>query len=239
MHKRPVVDAEGCTAAILVQVEFHINMSMPLGIKRFLLWLCIAAAIIVPFIIWGEGLGNLVKMLMDRQDAKYFVAFLVIALLSLDILLPVPSSFVSTMGGFFLGIFWGTICSLAGMMISSCLGYFLGSSLGRAAIGRFIGQSELEKMERLGKSMREWIVIVFRGVPVLAEVSVVFAGMAKVPFPLFLLLVFLSNLCVSLVYSIAGTLSSGVNSFLLAFGLCMVVSLVTYFTGRIIVKRHA
>ena len=72
----------------------------------------------------------------------------------------------------------------------------------------------MEKIEKTGNRMREWIIIIFRGVPVLAEVSIVFAGMAGISFPVFLVLVVVSNIVVSFVYSAAGAWSADMNSFM-------------------------
>ena len=51
----------------------------------------------------------------------------------------------------------------------------------------------------------------------IAETSVVFAGMSKMPLPQFLLIASLSNLGISLAYAGIGAYSLSSNSFLLAF----------------------
>jgi 3-dehydroquinate synthase len=56
-----------------------------------------------------------------------------------------------------------------------------------------------------------------RPVPVLAEASALFAGLAGVPFPRYLLITTLANTGISLVYCVAGASAREAHWFLLAF----------------------
>jgi membrane protein DedA with SNARE-associated domain len=63
----------------------------------------------------------------------------------------------------------------------------------------------------------DWAIIVCRSAPVLAEASVVFAGVAGMPLGRFLPLCGLSNLAIAFVYAFVGKFALEANSFLLAF----------------------
>jgi len=63
-------------------------------------------------------------------------------------------------------------------------GYALGRS-GTPAVRRFVGQAELARAERLVQRFGSAVLVVCRGVPVLAEASVVVAGTARVRFATF------------------------------------------------------
>ena len=60
----------------------------------------------------------------------------------------------------------------------------------------------------------EWVIVVSRPIPVLAEASVLFAGLSGMPASRFLLLSTLSNLGISAVYAAVGAFSASTNSFL-------------------------
>jgi uncharacterized membrane protein YdjX (TVP38/TMEM64 family) len=137
-------------------------------------------------------------------------------LLSIDILVPVPSSIVSTAGGYFLGFTWGIIVSTAGMTISCIIGYILGSKIGTPISEWLVGTNELLRLEKLQNKYGDWIIILSRAVPVLAEASILTAGIGRMPLKSFILLVLLSNLGISIVYSFIGAYSEYINSFLLA-----------------------
>jgi membrane protein DedA with SNARE-associated domain len=60
------------------------------------------------------------------------------------------------------------------------------------------------------------VFVVARPIPVLAEASVLFAGMSRMPLNRFIMLSTLSNRSISMVYAAIGAMSATVNSFLLA-----------------------
>jgi membrane protein DedA with SNARE-associated domain len=61
------------------------------------------------------------------------------------------------------------------------------------------------------------MIVICRAVPVLAEASVLFAGVTRMPFRRFLLLAGLSNLGIAVTYSAVGAYALEAESFLLAF----------------------
>jgi len=100
---------------------------------------------------------------------------MIVGLLSVDILAPIHSSIVSTAGGYFLGFIFGTLISLAGMSISCIIGYWLGSELGNPISERLVGEDEILKLRKLQNKYGDWIIIISRTVPVLAEVLILAA----------------------------------------------------------------
>ena len=137
-------------------------------------------------------------------------------LLATDILLPIPSSVVSTAAGLFLGFMGGMMTSLAGMTVSCIAGFWLGLALGRPVVKRFVGAGELQRLEDMSRRFGDWVIVVARPVPVLAEASVLFVGMSRMPATRFMLLSTLSNLGISAVYAAIGAFSATLNSFLFA-----------------------
>lgn len=182
------------------------------------------ALIITPFMIWGDQVDEwTLKFLKSAGSRPFLTASVLGGLLASDILLPIPSSIVSTGCGILLGTAAGTITSLAGMIISCITGYWLGRAFGRPAAIRLVGGKDIEKFEEVSRRFGIWALVIARPVPVLAEVSILFAGISRVPFPRFMLVTSLSNLGISLGYAAIGSLAADLNSFLTAFfaGICL------------------
>ena len=137
-------------------------------------------------------------------------------LLASDILLPIPSSLASTACGLLFGVVTGAAISLADMTVSCVLGYWLGAVCGRSLIGRWVGCEDLARLDALTARAGDWAVVVARPVPVLAEASVLVAGIGGMPFRRFLVLSGLANLGISVIYAVAGAFAATTHSFLLA-----------------------
>ncbi len=178
----------------------------------------IFALILIPFMIFGEQIELWTENFIETSAQHTGQIALVLgALLGGDILLPVPSSLASTAAGFVLGFVRGLLTSWAGMTVSCLLGYWVGANLGRPVAARLVGERDLTRLAALQQRFGDWVLLVARPVPMLAEASVLFAGISRVPFGRFMLLTTLSNLGISAVYAAVGAFSSNVNSFLLAF----------------------
>jgi uncharacterized membrane protein YdjX (TVP38/TMEM64 family) len=187
----------------------------------------VLAIILVPFFLFGEQIETWTESFLESaSDQSTWVALVLGSLLATDILVPVPSSLTSTAAGFFLGLAGGTATSLAGMTVSCVVGYWLGARFGRPVANRLVGEQELARLEKLSQRFGDWVIVVTRPVPVLAEASALFAGISGMPMRQFLLLSTLSNLGISAVYAAVGAFSATVNSFLFAFGGSILVPLV-------------
>jgi len=187
--------------------------------KKQWLFFCviILAFILLPFFLFGEHIDSWTRDFLESASGQPILVAIVLGLLlGTDILLPVPSSIVSTAAGLLLGFIGGTLTSLAGMVISCLVGFWLGAKFGRPLASRMIGAGELQWLEDKGRRFGDWVIVVARPIPVLAEASVLFAGMSRMPVNRFVMLSTLSNLAISAVYAAIGAMSATVNSFLLA-----------------------
>lgn len=181
-------------------------------------WLVIAAVllafVLVPFVLFEDQFNALASTLTRERSAG--AALAIGGLLALDIVLPIPSSLLSTAAGALLGFALGTAVSTIGMTVASAAGYWLGTSTSAAA-GRFVGADSLARAQRLAARYGDWAVIVSRPVPVLAEASAAAAGLLRRPPARFLILSAAANFGVSLTYAAVGAFAMGAQSFLLAF----------------------
>lgn len=185
--------------------------------KTLLLILAIALAIIIPFCLWGEAIDAwFVSMASADSTTRTLLGSTLFGALALDIFLPIPSSLVSTLCGAFFG-WWGGFALSFGAMTVSCL---IGWSVGRLMmpLARWcIGESELPRLQSLLLRHGILILLALRTVPVLAEASVLLAGIAKVPFRKSFPLLLLGNAIVSIAYVYAGVYGKSAENMLPAF----------------------
>ncbi len=187
------------------------------GFKWVLLIFVILLVILIPFTLFNDSIESWINSFLNSSPPKLLVGIVIGSLLSIDILAPVPSSIVSTAGGYFLGFISGTLISLTGMTVSCLIGYFLGTKFGNPIAEKIVGSSELSKLEKLQNKYGDWIIIVSRAVPVIAESSIFVAGIGRMPLNRFILLIVLSNLGISMAYAAIGAYFAQLNSFLMAF----------------------
>jgi uncharacterized membrane protein YdjX (TVP38/TMEM64 family) len=184
--------------------------------RWLLLTALLLALILVPFLMFEEQFERLGAGIVRGDLAGWPAAVLVSGFLALDVILPVPSSMVSTAAGAVLGFSRGTTVIWVGMMAGCLLGYLLGSRATTAA-RRFVGPGSLDRAERMAAEYGDWAIVVCRPVPVLAEASVILAGLVHTPWRRFLVLTATSNLGIAIAYAAIGAFSMSVGSFLLTF----------------------
>jgi uncharacterized membrane protein YdjX (TVP38/TMEM64 family) len=194
--------------------------SVPAG-RSVLGWTAFAglllALVLIPFFLFGGALEDVAHRFLEARPPLWQVALLLGGLLAGDVVLPVPSSLVGTAAGSLLGFGLGTATSWAGMMVACGLGYLLGARAGAPVLARMTGEAELTRVARAAERHGPWFLLVFRAVPVLAEVSVVFAGTSRMSPRAFFTVCALANLGVSVTYSAVGAFAAGLGSFLLFF----------------------
>ena len=186
-------------------------------IKWIILIVVILFLILIPFSIFNNSIENWTNYFLNSSPPKLVLGLVIGGLLAIDILAPVPSSIISTASGYFLGFIMGTLISLTGMTISCIIGYILGSKFGNPISKKFVGDLEINKLEKLQNKYGNWIIIISRAVPVMSEASIFMAGIGHMPLNRFVLLILLSNLGISLVYTGIGAYAAHINSFLMAF----------------------
>ncbi|HEU0121060.1 MAG TPA: VTT domain-containing protein [Bryobacteraceae bacterium] len=175
---------------------------------RVVFLVCVVLAVIlVPFFLWEEPMNRFADSILAHRG-EWWIGPALAGLLAADVFLPVPSSIVSTAAGVMLGFLGGAVTNIAGMTLGCWLGY----RTGRAAKSQ--GDPRLKALwERYG----EWTLLVARAVPVLAEASVLFAGMTEMPMRRFLVLTTLANTGIGILYAAVGAFAMEWNSFLGAF----------------------
>lgn len=187
---------------------------MPSWIKWTGLLLLTITAILVPFFLWGEAIDAWTSNFVSHPSGWWTIALVLGGLLALDIVLPIPSSLVSTAAGALLGFPGGLAVSTAGMTLSCVAGYYLGRG---TPAERALGQQDMTRALAFRDRYGDWAIILSRPVPVLAEASIFLAGFVRAPQGRVMAVSTLANLGISAVYAATGAYASGKESFLLAF----------------------
>ena len=191
---------------------------MPGAVLRWSLFAGIVLALVlVPFFLFEESISRLSEGLLQSSAGGLSVSVAIVLLLASDLFVPIPSSLVATASGLLLGLLPGTAATWVGMQSGALAGYGVGRLAGRRVAVRIVGESELQRANRAYARWGGLFLIASRAVPVLAEGSVVVAGVASMPLLRFLACVSLSNLAIAAVYAGVGAFVRDVNTFLVAF----------------------
>lgn len=159
-----------------------------------LLWIFIVLSLLVigPFLVWGDffaaffGFEQTIQWLNDFGRAWGWLAG--VGLLVFDLFLPIPGTVVMSALGYLYGFWWGGLSATAGAMGGGVLAYGLSRRWGRGLAERIAGKVELARGERVfGGAAGGWLIALSRGLPVLAEVTACLAGLARMPWPRFVL----------------------------------------------------
>jgi uncharacterized membrane protein YdjX (TVP38/TMEM64 family) len=174
------------------------------------------AFILVPFVLLEGRMNDLVQQTLQSGTSVLWITLAVIVFLLIDIVLPVPSSFVLTTTGYLLGAAWGTAVCFVGLTCASLGGYALGRYAGGPLAQRVVGRAQLDRFADLSLRYGDALLVAFRAMPVLAEATTILAGISHMPLPRFVLVVSIGNLVVAGVYAWIGAVSAGQSSFLIA-----------------------
>jgi membrane protein DedA with SNARE-associated domain len=189
---------------------------MPPWLRWLALSCFVLALVLVPFALWEEDINALSARLLAPAAGRAVLACVVVFLLAADVLLPVPSSFVSAGAVSLLGAASGGTVIALGMTLGGWLGYGLGRWGGEPLAARVAGPEELARARRVMARHGSWLLLVCRGVPVLAEASTLAAGAARLSPWRFALATTCGNLGLAAAYASIGALELSGTAALLA-----------------------
>jgi uncharacterized membrane protein YdjX (TVP38/TMEM64 family) len=190
------------------------------------------ALIIVPFLLFEQQFEQLGAWLAGGHASGWVAATTIASLLALDVFLPVPSSIVSTGAGVLLGFWRGTAIIWIGMTIGCAIGYAFGAKA-VAAARKVVGADGLVRANAIMERHGSWALVVCRPIPVLAESSVVFAGLVRSPLRPFIWMTTLANLGIAIAYAAVGAFSMEMQSFLLTFIAALALPGVAMLAGKL------
>lgn len=207
------------------------------------LWVLIAIVVFVPalpLVLAGEWIETQLQILLEQPWESWQGFGLILLCLTADLFLPVPSSAVSVFAGAALGIGMGTLACWLGLNAGCAMGYelarwggrflpqWLTADLDPQEMAEFQGNAESQQK----KGMPWWIALL-RPLPLLAEASVLYAGLIRVPRLQFYMLVIAANFVLGLAYSVCGAYAKSEQ----AMGWALVASLFFPLLGTVFTKR--
>ena len=166
---------------------------------------------IIPFVIFGTWMESNIIAWLERSfasDQPLTVSAITTGLLAADILLPIPSSVVCTWTGRALGAIPGLLVNWIGLNLSCVVGYWLGRKFGHPIALRLANAETIEQLQNVRGVSTKWTLTICRAIPVLAEASVLLAGLQRLPAGQFYPPVIAANLGIAIAYSVLGSFSS-------------------------------
>jgi len=95
--------------------------------RTLLLLFTVIVAVIIVFVLFGDRVEAWTELVMQRaQDNLWQIGMLVVALLVIDVVVPIPSSIVCTAAGMFMGIPAGILAAWIGLTGTVIASYLIG-----------------------------------------------------------------------------------------------------------------
>ena len=190
-------------------------------LRPMLPMIVVLAIPIVPFFLFGERVEAWLQAWRENPPDRPIVGAAVVLLLATDVFLPIPSSLVSTLAGSQLGAAGGTAASWIGMSLGAVLGFAIARRFGPRLVDWMTRPDDLRRTTALIERFGPLLLVLGRGVPVLAEATVLLFGMHGLTWRRFLPPVLLANLGLALAYSLFGELAERYHSLPLALAVAI------------------
>ncbi len=168
-------------------------------------WTLVAIAllvfVLVPFAVLGERTEEFISAILRSHRGPEMAVFL-IGVLILDVVLPVPSSLMSSYACQQFGPIGGLLIIFTGMSGAFVLAYLMGRSMGTRGVETSLGALRYQRAYEFGhKRGAIWALALSRAVPVLCEGIGLLAGALHWPWGKALLWTCLANLGVASAYA--------------------------------------
>lgn len=124
-------------------------------------------------------------------------------LLTLDVVLPIPSSLLMVANGALLGALWGSVASLASSTLAGLLAFWIGRK-GSGVVSRFVRADELDRADRFFRRWGGAAVVLSRPIPIIAEAVGAVAGMTALSWKRFAVALVMGNVPIAVLYALAG-----------------------------------
>ncbi|HOB76636.1 MAG TPA: VTT domain-containing protein [Phycisphaerae bacterium] len=187
----------------------------------------------IPLAIFGEQFD---RAFVERGGVEWLRGFgawawaVGIGLLVADLVLPVPATPVMSALGILYGPIAGGLIGGLGSMLAGSIAYGLTRMLGRRAAVFLAGERDLRRSEAFFNRTGGWAVAVARPVPLLAEVIVCLAGLARMRPGKFFVALACGSLPMGMVFAALG--HSGAERPMLALAISALAPMVLWPVAR-------
>ena len=199
-------------------------------IKWIFFSIIILTSLVLPLTLLESTLSNYENIILDWAGSnKILVSVMVIFALTADVILPVPNGIANTFAGMSLGWAISSVIVWIGLNLGATFAYTLGRFAGRPIAKKLVSNKEFEEVRASLKNFNVIGLIVSRPVPGFAELIAITAGLSKIPFRLFFLVVSTTNIGVAIIFSGIGAAAIENDSLSLAFIGAIIFPAVLYF----------
>ena len=213
-------------------------MKLPLWLRWTIFGVIVFTSLVLPLIILESPLSKYGEIALNwAGDNELLVSFVVIIALTADVILPVPNGLTNTLAGVSLGWTVASLVVWVGLNFGACVGYCLGRFAARPLAQKMISESDFNEAEKSLKNFSTIGLILSRPVPAFAELITISAGLARISFIKFILVVGIVNIGVAVVFSGIGAAAMEANSSTLAFIGVAVLPALFYWTYIKFYKR--
>jgi uncharacterized membrane protein YdjX (TVP38/TMEM64 family) len=167
---------------------------------------------------------------LTRRGAL-FAAGLGILLLTVDVVLPVPSSVIMLANGALFGVVVGTLLSLTGSMAGVVLAVYIGRR-GGPLLQRIATPEEMAAADRMFRRWGTAAIILSRPLPILAETLALFAGASSMAWKRLVLAAAAGLIPTCLAYAGAGAVAMTFDNLALIFVVTCGVAAIGWFIDR-------
>jgi uncharacterized membrane protein YdjX (TVP38/TMEM64 family) len=173
--------------------------------------------------VLGLTLSEAAQAWMSHAGARSGAA--IVALLAVDLFLPVPSSLVMVLSGAAFGVWGGSLLSFVGSVGGEWLGFELVRKYGRRASFLVVSDEEITRLERMFDRYGFEVVVATRALPVAMETMSVVAGFSGMKRARFLLASVIGTAPIVVIYAYAGAVSRQVGNIVPAVVILIAVAL--------------
>ena len=193
-------------------------MKIPLWIKFIFFSVVIFTTLVLPLTFLEPLLDSYGDIALDWAGSdKLLVSAIVILALAADVILPVPNGLTNTFAGMSLGWAIASFVVWIGLNLGATIAYFIGRFAGEPIVKKIVGDREFTKAQTTLKDFNIIGLIISRPIPGFAELTAITAGLSKISFKAFFLVVGITNIGVAIIFSGIGAAAIENDSSYLAF----------------------
>jgi len=143
---------------------------------------------------------------IKELPVNWLSALVIILILSIDIIIPVPSSVIMVTSGALFGGLVGGILAVLGSLICSVIGFQISRKVGQEKVKEWLGDEEFNKLSNFMRKRGAYAVIFTRTVPLAMESVSCIAGLSKMKLKQFILMNVIGFLPLTFLYSFTGAI---------------------------------
>ena len=193
-------------------------MKIPLWIKFIFFSVIIFTTLVLPLTLLETSLDIFGDIALDWAGSdKLLVSLIVILALTADVILPVPNGLTNTFAGMSLGWAIASFVVWIGLNLGATIAYFIGRFAGEPIVKKIVGDREFTKAQTTLKDFNIIGLIISRPIPGFAELTAITAGLSKISFKAFFLVIGITNIGVAIIFSGIGAAAIENDSSYLAF----------------------